>query len=181
MRNLVESRGAFAIGDTEPPGIDVDEAAQIAHLAELIGEPNEHTYIVSISMGNHITMRYLQTLAVQGKRLVCWLTMSCWFSAAIFKGKGDFGPSGAPPGVFGDMGDFTTVDGAAVYAAISSNHRMVQVCIIRSFVLRESSYCRHNVAVILMLPYLTRVPAIQLYSSTRSTICSFGATSSASS
>ena len=126
IRDLCEARGAKVIADASPPGDDIDESGQIAHLAALVGEPDEHTYIVSISMANHVAMRYLQSLAVQGKKFGGWVTLAGWFTAAIMKGRGDFGPRGAPPGMFGDLGDFSTVVGAKVYQAIDGNHCMVQ-------------------------------------------------------
>jgi predicted alpha/beta hydrolase family esterase len=109
MKEALEQTGATVIADANPPGSDIPPEGQIKHLADLVGEPDENTFFVAFSMGNHVTMRYLQSLAEQSKKVGGWVAVAGWFESV--------GGIRLPnQEIFLPMRDRTTIDGAKVNA-----------------------------------------------------------------
>ena len=71
--------------DMKPAENVAPPEAHIKAFADLVGEVDENTYFVAFSMGNHVTMRFLQTLAEKKIKIGGYIAVGCWMEPRGWK------------------------------------------------------------------------------------------------
>lgn len=86
MRRELESRGLQvqvpAMPDTDNP----EKEAWVQHLADLVGEPDQDTYLIGHSIGSHAILRYLERLP-ESKKVGGVLSVAGWMNLAMWEGR----------------------------------------------------------------------------------------------